>query len=50
MIVRIVPVVDRRFTEKYTVKTIFLILNKKKAIIITSKHGTTIFFHITILF
>ena len=31
-------------------KTIILILNKKKAIIITFKHGTRIFFPITILF
>ena len=40
----------RRQQIKIQWKSISLILNQKKAIIITSKHGTRIFFPITILF
>ena len=41
---------DRLFPEKYTVKDDISNTKLEKAIIITSKHGTRIFFPITILF
>ena len=41
---------DHLFPEKYTVKNHISNTKLEKAIIITSKHGTRIFFPITILF